>query len=129
MRKKRTKPVFIKIVHPRLHDEITEEQTEELRRIYLHVGRAFYRNTFEEFERRFLFVKDIDREIRWWSAMSSVLQRCLRRFPHVDSDVLAIEVVCISLCGGADETRIPTRAIRYLKANVPSRSSFIQPTN
>ncbi len=129
MKKKRVKPVRIKIIHPRLHEEITEEQTKKLRDIYLNIGRAFYRNTFEQFERGFLFVSDIDRDIRWWMALSGVFQRCLRRFPNVDGDALAVETVFISLCGGADETKVPAKAIRYLKANVPCRSSFMQPTH
>jgi len=127
MKKKRVKPVHIKLVHRRIHEEITDEQTVKLREVYLHVGKAFYKNTFEQFERGFLFYRDIDGHIRWWMAMSSVLQQCRHRFPNVDSDALAIATVCISLCGGGDASRIPARALRYLKANVPCCSSFVQP--
>ncbi|MBI1249015.1 hypothetical protein GC197_14380 [bacterium] len=129
MKKKRVKPVRIKLIHRRLHEEITEEQTAKLREVYVHVGRAFYKNTFEQFERGFLFVSDIDRDIKWWMAMSSVAQQCLRRFPNVDSDALAIATVLVSLCGGADASSIPVEALQYLKENVPSRCSLTQPTS
>jgi len=127
MSKKRTKPVVVRRIRRRIHNEITERQTEKIREIYSHIGRAFYMNTFEEFERRFLFFRDINLHIRWWMAMSSVLQQCRRRYPNVDCDTLAIATVCISLCGDGDASRIPARALRYLKANVPCCSSFVQP--
>ncbi len=129
MTRRQKKAVYVKIVRHRIHDEITEVQTEKLREIYSKIGRTFYKNTFEQFERGFLFISDIERDIKWWAALNDVFQRCLDGFPGIDENELASATVLISLGVGAGNPDIDARAIQYLKAQVPSRSSFMKPTD
>jgi len=123
--KKRTKSVFIKIVRHRHHDEITDQQTEQIRVIYSKIGNAYSGETFEQFERDFLFDSDIDMEIRWWKAIAKVFQRCLNLFPEIDQTVAAKSTVLISIELGIQEDDLPHLASSFLRRNVPSRSSFL----
>jgi len=94
----------------RYHDLLTEQQSDELRSIYKDFGRLIGDETFEEFERDFLFERNVDAEIRHWSRMADAFCRCMKRFPTTDKVAATAVIVSLSLGEHVFPVSLPRRS-------------------
>ncbi|QDU94134.1 hypothetical protein [Lignipirellula cremea] len=102
----------------RYHNSLTPEQTKQLRSIYTDFGQLVD-PTFEQFEREFLFEKNVDAEIRLWTQMAKAFRECLRRYRRLRPDDVATAVIAISLGICLLPPGVPMKAIRFLRKHVP----------
>ena len=103
----------------RYHDSLTEQQSIELRLIYNDFGRFAGDATFEEFERDFLFERNVDAEIRQWSRMTKAFRRCMKRFPTTDKAAATAVVISLSLGVSRRFPGVSFKAFRFLRKHVP----------
>jgi len=103
----------------RYQDSLTEQQTAELRSIYDDFGRFAGGATFEQFERDFLFERNVAAEIIQWSRMANTLRRCIKRFPSTDREAATNSVIALSLGVRARPHGVSKKAYRFLRKHVP----------